>query len=845
MLRSLRVMLALCALGGLCAFAAACDDDSTGTSQAGGPGEPCARYGCQPGSTCVDDRCVVPDAEVPDGTPTADDALAPDAAPNAAPDATADAVVNGADGDGDARASDQGPPPEGAPLTIASGAVEGLTTTYVGGRPAVAWYDPGAHALRYAWARRDAPRQAGDWVVHTVVDRAVRDPSLIDLDGSPALAFHDPALGQLLFARADVVFPRAAGDWAIHTVDATGNVGLFARLAVTDRLADDAGGALGLAYYDADRGALKWARARSRAPAATGDWQIETVDANDDAGQHVAVAFEVLAVNGQPAVRPVLAYYAAGPGDLRRAVGPAVRPDLPAQPWLVETVDAEGDVGRFAAIGGDGEVIAYRDTADRALRVARRVDDDEGLAWRVEVLDASGDAGRFAQVEDRFGRPRVTWLDDHFGQIKQARLGADEVWSLRVIEAPGAVSDALAYAPAPCGVEQDEGVGRHTGLFVHADPRAGALRFAYDAAPEGNWFLHHVGPRARAAVLLDVDGRPALIYGDLQRGGVHFAVAGSRLAVESDAWSATLITDAGRVTQIAAIPLGEGLAAAWRDEPGQAVVFAQTATRAPVGPGDWTVHRLAPRGDLHLAGLIDAGGAPALAIYDRGSRALRYARATRPDPRGPDDWLLHRVQAEGAGGAQAALADIAGRPHLAWAVGGADGATTEVRVARATALPPTSSADWSVSEVGFALPADKPLAGLALRAVEGRPVVVAGADALVFARARVADPVGPDDWVRHVADARRVSGVPVLGVWDDLPVLFYGLADTDTDASLWLGTTRVAAPNGRDAWRFARLAERDGPQRTISPFGTVRLEDVSWLAYGVDACLAYGWAAAP
>lgn len=818
----------------------ACDDESAPASnpQAGRAGQPCASWGCDPGLVCAAGLCAAADAEVLEVglVDAAVDAAAVDAA-------TVDAAVDAAPDAAPPR-PDLGPVEPGEPFTIGPGGAS-LAATYVAGRPAVAFYDADADVLRYAWARRDAPRHAGEWVVHAVDARGGvgRDPSLIELDGRPAIAYHDADRGDLLFARATVDLPRGPEDWRVHVIDAAGNVGLFAHLAVTDALADERGGALGVAYYDADAGALKWAQATRRDPDDAADWRVQVVDDAGDAGQYAAAIFEAVGVDGRPAVRPVIAYREAGEGALKRAVGPVA--GSPDDAWALEVVDAAGDVGAFAALSEDGRAMAYRDADARTLKVARRVPGEDGgpPVWRAEVVDGSGDAGAGAQITVRFGRPLVTWLDARRGQVKQAQLQADGGWTARVIETQGQPGPALAFAPAPCGVEDDQGVGRHTGLLVYGDVAGAAVRFAYDAEPEGNWFLHHLPVRAGAGALAARDGLPVVFFGDRARGGVGWARADTRLAVDTAAWRVGVVAPGGRVSQVVATPLGEGWAVAWRDDPGEAVVFAQAATADP-GPDDWAVHRLPPRGDLHLAGLVVVDGAPAVAVYDRGERVLRYARATTPTPTGPDDWLLHVVADRDGAGAHAVLALVGERPHLAFvSPGDAADAPPFVALARATLAAPASSADWVAHDVGVELTVDKPVAGLALAAFEGAPAVAVGADGVTYAYARGALPSNADDWERHVADARRVVEAPVLGAFGATPALLYGLGDPD--AGLWLGSTRTATPRERSAWRFARLATRGGPTPTFRPVGARSLEGVVGVAYAVDGCVAYGWAAAP
>lgn len=98
----------------------------------------------------------------------------------------------------------------------------------------------------------------------------------VDASGNPIIAYYDVDNADLKFAAQ--TGSGASATWASHTVDALGDVGRYAHMAVSPS------GIPHVAYFQKDSGvgnartALKLARAKNQNPRAATDWDIATVD---------------------------------------------------------------------------------------------------------------------------------------------------------------------------------------------------------------------------------------------------------------------------------------------------------------------------------------------------------------------------------------------------------------------------------------------------------------------------------------------------------------------------------------------------------------------------------------
>jgi hypothetical protein len=185
-----------------------------------------------------------------------------------------------------------------------------------------AYRDESARRLRYArretsgvWSSEIVPGCASEPDCPDSVEDYGEYASLVLIGGLPRVAFYDRSRGDLKFGQRD-----ADGTWTVSTLDGrdvvrdidTGDVGLFASAAV------DAKQRLGVAYYDATHGALRYLFAGGAAPVSVIVDDGVYTDAQTGAarqhivGQHASLTFDSRDV-------AVIVYLDAGSLGLKRA----------------------------------------------------------------------------------------------------------------------------------------------------------------------------------------------------------------------------------------------------------------------------------------------------------------------------------------------------------------------------------------------------------------------------------------------------------------------------------------------------------------------------------------------
>ncbi len=766
----------MCRFGWVALCLLACDDDASNVD----PGIPPDMAPTFDGSADVHsgDAAVV-DQAIPDEGP--DDAAMPDAALPVLDD-----VVG---------------------LQVAAG--RHLSATWVAGRPAVAWYDPDARALRFARALVDAPRTSADWSRYTLHADG-RYPSLQVVDGRPAVAFYDATEGQLRYAHADTPAPRP-NDWSIHTIDADGNPGAFADMVVS-------GERVVIAYQDSATGALRVATATQSPPANIAHWRVELVDEEGDTGHFASVAL----VGG----RPVVAYHDATSTSLKRAA-------LTEEGWQVETIDDDGAVGRYCDLAPDGRLVSYRDDERGTLNVAFA--GVEG--WTIVRVDETGDAGAFSEVHLGFGYPVVTYVDERTHRLKKASFDG-EGWRLARIDTPEEVGGGALLAAHPCGGVDDLGIGAHTGLYVYRAADSGRLEMAYDATDSAPWFrhpVHHALRDATGSVLLPNDV-PTVAYTTASR-GVRQAMATTWPPTDSRHWHDHAVLEGGSATGLVTAQGPAGPMLAWSGRPEgaaeSAIYFARALGEAAGETEDWVVHPVATNLPDAPVGLVVVGGRPALAVPD--AEGLRYLRANTETPESADDWVGHALLPGGLQTHTAALTLVDDRPAVFYGATLEDGRASVV-FAHATVPEPAGSADWSTRhDVGAELAEGMRPRLLSAASVAGRAAVAFATVGLHYVRARDLAPTEAGDWQAHEPDGTIVPRSPMLADRDGTPALLYAVLAPG--ASLRLATTGTAAPSGRQAWTFSQIDGREGPSTLFTPRGVGDYRDQRAVLYESGSCL--------
>ncbi len=207
------------------------------------------------------------------------------------------------------------------------------------------------------------------WEPFSLTDNVGQYTSLaVGSDGVPRIAYYDETDGALKYAAWN------GSAFVPSRVDFIGDVGQYASLALNATTNEPR-----IAYYNATTMELNYVEQNG------GNWSAPEVVPNPgiDAGQYASLALDATG-------RPHIAYYDATNGSLLYASKLVT--------WTVESVDADGDVGRHASIAVDqltGQVhVSYYNSTNGSLKYATRT-----VAWSTpEVVDAAANVGQYTSI---------------------------------------------------------------------------------------------------------------------------------------------------------------------------------------------------------------------------------------------------------------------------------------------------------------------------------------------------------------------------------------------------------------------------------------------------------------
>jgi hypothetical protein len=185
------------------------------------------------------------------------------------------------------------------------------------------------------------------------------------------------------------------------------------------------------AYVDQATGKLCYIQPGETAEAG---WRIEEIAT---VGIPPAAEFRAIALAHDAALQPHISYYVEASKDLRYA-----RRSL-AGIWTTEPVDVTNDMGKLSSLAVDGNgapAIAYRDSTNNRLKLARRVAD----MWQISVLDGASNTGWSPSLRyDRQGVLNIAYRQiTGGGALRYGYLGPAG-WVLSTVDTTG---DTGGYA---------------------------------------------------------------------------------------------------------------------------------------------------------------------------------------------------------------------------------------------------------------------------------------------------------------------------------------------------------------------------------------------------------------
>lgn len=219
-------------------------------------------------------------------------------------------------------------------------------------------------------------------------------------------------------------------DWLCQTVDSGADVGKYSSIAI-----NPASGGVGIAYYDATNGKLKYAYCASTPICSS--WSRYTVDKGNfpvsNAGLYTSLKFF-------PNGRPVIAYYfdkLSGVDDLKVAYHMFEHEQgncgydffgVVNKEWQCDTIQTGEGVGQYASLALDGSGhmhIAYYDAANGDLWYATSRNGTNcgpgNTSWLCYPVDAANDVGQYASLYvDNSNDFHIAYYDATIDKLKYA-----------------------------------------------------------------------------------------------------------------------------------------------------------------------------------------------------------------------------------------------------------------------------------------------------------------------------------------------------------------------------------------------------------------------------------------
>jgi hypothetical protein len=95
--------------------------------------------------------------------------------------------------------------------------------------------------------------------------------------------------------------------------------------------------------------------------------------------------------------------------------------------WMTETVESQGDVGKYTALAVDGAGAARLTYFDESARDLKYATQQPGASWVLQTVDSLGDVGRYSSIAiDSLGHAHISYYDSTNSNLKYALIAAPE-----------------------------------------------------------------------------------------------------------------------------------------------------------------------------------------------------------------------------------------------------------------------------------------------------------------------------------------------------------------------------------------------------------------------------------